>query len=325
MGTQVVKGSDRAATVAKLLEPYREPMARLLPRHIPVERALELCAMAIRETPKLLECTQASLVGSLIECTKLGLSPNNHLGHAYLIPFRNSQAGTFECQLVIGYQGFLELVRRSGSILKVESRAVFGGDEFDFDYGTNPYVKHKPAGDEIPASLTHVYAIAWLAGGVTQFDVMSKKDVDRIRSMSKAGSKPGSPWVNHYVAMAKKTVIRRLCKTLPCSDDLRQAVAIDEREELDLGKPRSVVIEAAGGRSSLDVLTDSLLPESAPVESVSVEGEILDADAPPNKPHLQVLKAMTAGVIDKSEYDQLCQLPTADQPAALERMIERTN
>lgn len=325
MSTAVTKTNPREAKVASLMEGYREAMTKLLPKHLSADRALELCSMAIRETPLLMECTAASLMASVIECAKLGLSPNNHLGHAYLIPFKNGRTGSYECQIIIGYQGFLELVRRSGSILKVESRAVFAGDAFDYGYGTNPFVQHKPICDEDPAKLSHVYAIAWLAGGVTQFDVMTKSDVERIRRLSKAASKPGSPWQNHYVAMAKKTVIRRLCKNLPCSDDLRRAVDLDERNESELSTPSKTVLDVAPSQSRLDALADALAPEPEPepeAEEVPDQNGELPAQATPNKAHPQILKAIAAGVINQVDFDYLMEHPTADQPALLDRLLE---
>jgi hypothetical protein len=58
-----------------------------------------------------------------------------------------------------------------------------------------------------------VYAIALLANGLTKQCVMMKEDVDRIRSKSRSSS--NGPWVTDYDEMAKKTVIKRLCKLLP--------------------------------------------------------------------------------------------------------------
>ena len=62
--------------------------------------------------------------------------------------------------------------------------------------------------------------MATLKGGMTQFEVMSKADVDAIRSVSK--SKDNGPWVTNYPEMARKTVLRRLVKYLPMAIELPQ-------------------------------------------------------------------------------------------------------
>lgn len=243
-GVETTPGKDRATKVAELITSYQASIVRVLPTHLAADRIVEQFGLALRETPALIDCSLPSLFGSIFECAKLGLVPNTHLGHAYLIPFNNSKKDNrgewvrvLECQLVIGYQGFLELTRRSGEIMKTEARAVFAGDKFEWCYGTDPKIEHQPTGEEDPNKLKFVYAISWLRSGVTQFDVMNLQEVMRIKACSKAAHKAGSPWNNHFTAMAKKTAIRRLCKVLPLSDNLARAVELDEDVEL-LNRPQ---------------------------------------------------------------------------------------
>jgi len=266
MGAELVTGKERMQKVSRLLGEYQTSIKRALPDHVKVERYVEQFALALRETPKLIECSQLSLFGSLMECVKLGLAPNTPMGHAWLIPFLNSRqdrngnwSKVMECQLVIGYQGLIELTRRSGEILKIEARAVFDGDSFDWRYGTDPVINHQPMAEEDAKKMTHVYAVAWLRPGVTQFDVMTLSEVNRIRSMSKSAHKPGSPWNGHFVAMAKKTVLRRLTKSLPMSADLARAVELDEEAEL-LNRPQRFgsidIPPARPGTTSLEALAE---------------------------------------------------------------------
>ena len=65
-------------------------------------------------------------------------------------------------------------------------------------------------------------------------EVMFKNDIEKIRKSSKSASSSYSPWTTHYEEMARKTVIRRLCKYLPSSPELNQAVILDEKA--DIGK-----------------------------------------------------------------------------------------
>jgi recombination protein RecT len=64
-------------------------------------------------------------------------------------------------------------------------------------------------------------------GGV-QFEVMSRSEIDGIRSRSKSSG--SGPWVTDYPEMARKTVLRRLCKYLPMSSELASAMESEESE-----------------------------------------------------------------------------------------------
>ncbi len=83
--------------------------------------------------------------------------------------------------------------------------------------------------------------MAKLKDGGTQFEVMSRAEVDAIRARSKAGR--SGPWVTDYQAMAQKTVIRRLFKYLPVSIEMQQAIGIDEKADANIPQDNSLVIE----------------------------------------------------------------------------------
>jgi hypothetical protein len=57
-----------------------------------------------------------------------------------------------------------------------------------------------------------------------QFELISRAELDKVRASSAAGS--GGPWAQWYDEMARKTVVRRLCKYLPYSPELEHAVRV---------------------------------------------------------------------------------------------------
>ncbi|WP_345195493.1 recombinase RecT, partial [Kistimonas scapharcae] len=175
------------------------------------------------KTPKLKECTDASLLGSVIQSAQLGLVPGGALGHCYLIPYFNRKLNKLECQFMLGYRGMLELARRSGAIKHIDARCVYEGEEFEILYGTQTTVIHKPSltrnGND---TMIGVYAVGHLSSGGWQVEYMSMAEIKAIRDGSKAGS--DGPWKSHFDEMAKKTVIRRLFKYLPVSIEAQTAV-----------------------------------------------------------------------------------------------------
>lgn len=216
-------------------------MALAMPKHMTADRMMRIALTEIRKVPALGKCNIESFMGAIMQCAQLGLEPGSALGHAYLLPFGSGKAsdGKANCQLIIGYRGMIDLARRSGQIVSLTARAVHENDVFSYEFGLDEVMTHKPADGE-RGKLTHVYAVAKLKDGGIQFDVMSKAEVDKVRSGSKAGN--NGPWVTHYDEMAKKTVIRRLFKYLPVSIEIQRAVTLDERADANLDQDNASVL-----------------------------------------------------------------------------------
>jgi recombination protein RecT len=214
-------------SVMGMLEQMKGEIARCLPKHLTPERMARIAMTELRKTPKLQECDPMSFIAAIMQASQLGLEPGI-LGSCYLIPFNNNSTGKVECTFMPGYRGFLDLARRSGQIVSLVARAVYANDEFSYEFGLKEDLIHKPAMND-RGELVAVYAVAILKDGGHQFDVMSKKDVDLIKNQSK--SKNNGPWVTHYEEMAKKTVLRKLFKWLPCSVEMQKAVSLDELQE----------------------------------------------------------------------------------------------
>jgi recombination protein RecT len=147
--------------------------------------------------------------------------------------------------LIIGYRGLIDLARRSGQISRIEAHPAYEKDRFKIQFGLNPILEHEPDLSGDPGPMILVYAVAELRDGTKQVEVMTKKQVDGIRARSKAGK--SGPWVTDYDEMAKKTVVRRLCKYLPLSVEL--VTAFERDDELETLEARADVIpELTAGR-----------------------------------------------------------------------------
>jgi len=251
--TQLVPMKDKVETVRDLLNKLKPQLALALPKHMTPDRVTRIALTSIMRTPELLECTPASLAGAILQASQLGLECDGVSGQAALIPFGK------QVTLIPMYKGLLSLARRSGDISTIEVRVVHAKDKFKFKLGLKPILEHEPHTGEAPGEVIAVYAIARFKDGGIQFDVMWKHEIDAIRKRSPAGK--SGPWVTDYEEMAKKTVLRRLCKLLPSSPELQTAVSLDERAELGIEQDLSVlvegtIVEATPGK--LDQLTDKL-------------------------------------------------------------------
>ena len=250
MSTELAKTTKSPQKSLKAyLENNKGAIAQVLPSKMSADRMLKVVLSATLRTPKLLECSQVSILQSVMHAAQLGLEAGSPLGHAYLVPFCNKDANRTDCPLIVGYRGLIDLARRGGEIESIEARCVHKNDEFTLRYGLNPQLDHVPCLDDDPGELRLVYAIAHIRGSKPQVEVMTLPQVERIRKASKSGK--FGPWVEHFDEMARKTVVRRLCKYLPLS------------------------IEAAEEIAKVDMIEAGEAPPAAPAETTTLAGKLI--------------------------------------------------
>lgn len=235
MKNQMAKANGKAGAPAKdkpkTFEDYLKQMApamkQALPKHMDVERLMRLTMTTIRTTPKLREADPGSVLGAVMQAAQLGLEPGL-LGQCYLLPFDNKKKGITECQFIIGYKGMIDLARRSGHIESIYAHAVYEKDEFEYELGLNPTLRHVPSMDADKGEFIGSYAVAHFKDGGYQMEFMPKAEIEKRRKASPGGTSKYSPWNNYYEEMANKTVIRHMWKYLPISVEIQQHVAHDE-------------------------------------------------------------------------------------------------
>ena len=219
-------------TIASELERLKPQLMKAIPSHMDADRLTRIALTTIRQNPKIAECTPSSLLGAVMQAAQVGLEPDA-LGSCYLVPYNrkvkdpNGEYWVKEVQFQIGYKGMLELVRRTGEVLKIAAHEVYENDVFEVEYGTEEKLRHVPEiiGDR--GKLIAFYAHAKFRNGSDAFTVMGLQDINHVRDkFSKA--KDYGPWVDHYESMAKKTVIKALIKYMPISVEVQKSIAQDE-------------------------------------------------------------------------------------------------
>ena len=225
-----VAQEDKPKTILDVMMQHKESFEMALPKHLDADRLIRLAVTEFRKNPMLKECTPESLLGAVMQAAQVGLEPDA-LGSAYLVPYYNKNKNVKEVQLQIGYKGLIELVRRSGQVTSIVANEVYENDEFDFEYGINEKLYHKPTMDADRGKLRCFYAYARFKDGGHAFTVMSVEQINQIRdkfSKSQKNGKHFGPWADHYESMAKKTVIKQLVKYMPISVEIQNQITRDE-------------------------------------------------------------------------------------------------
>lgn len=213
-------GNSNNKTIKDYLKAYEGEFAKALPSVLTPERFTRMALTAITKTPKLAQCSPASFMAAMLEAAQLGLEPNTPLGQAYLIPYGNS------CQFQIGYKGLIDLAHRSEELKSIEAHEVRENDVFEFEFGLNPKLVHKPAMIN-RGEVIWYYAVYHLVNDGYGFEVMSREEVEtHARKYSKTYNK--GPWQTEFDEMAKKTVLKKALKYAPLKSDFVRGIATDE-------------------------------------------------------------------------------------------------
>jgi len=199
------------------------------------QRAIRCALTLTKATPKLLECSQASIVGSLLQACQLGLELDTVLGQAYLIPRKIKGVPT--CQMQVGYKGFIELAYRSGLVRYISAAVVYKCDAFEYRLGSSPMLNHTPALEVLePGPEVCAWACAYYRDGSTQWEIAGARRIATAEKASRAGDT--SPWRTDREAMVRKTAIRELAKLMPQCPDLVRAAGYDEQVESGHAPPQ---------------------------------------------------------------------------------------
>lgn len=221
-GTKEIKSAK--VVVREKIDQMIPELKKALPNiGITAERMARMTLTAMNNNPKLYECNIQSLMAAMVQSASLGLEPNSPLGQAYLIPYKDT------VNFQIGYKGILELCYRTKQYKSIYAKEVYKNDVFEFEYGLEPKLRHKPAvkpeGDPI-----YYYAVYVLDNNGTGFEVMSKEQVDlHSKKYSQAVQKGWtSPWKTDFDSMALKTVLKKALRYAPKSSEVSKAIAVDE-------------------------------------------------------------------------------------------------
>jgi recombination protein RecT len=249
-------------------------IASMLPEGMNPDRFRRVVVQALVRNPDLWTCTPVSVVSAIVESAQIGLEPTGVLGRAWMLPY----AG--EAKLIVGFRGYAELAWRADRIL-VKTGAVRAGDEFVYQRGTDAFLRHVPVSDDPEReaddnNITDFWALYQLPDGRTEFEVMSRKAVERIRDKAKYKN---PVWGQHFGEMGRKTVLRRLLKVAPLSPEVQRVLARDEEIDFDTPVERVADPKRSGLRDRIAQRTAAIRGE--PIDPGESEASVPTGGAEP--------------------------------------------
>jgi len=224
-----VKISDELAVLKPELD-------KVLPAHVSSDKFVRVVETALVQSPDLRNADRRSLFTSCVKCATDGLLPDGR--EAALVIF-NTKVKAIEngrqverwvkaVQYMPMVRGVLKLMRNSGELLSISPMIVHEADTFRrWTDDAGDHIMHEEnlrAPDRGPVFA--VYVVAKTKDGGVYIEVMTRAQVEKVRSISK--SKDKGPWVDWWEEMAKKTVIRRVAKRMPLSTDIERVIERDD-------------------------------------------------------------------------------------------------
>ena len=237
---KLVEKKDKPKTLVGWINSMKPEIERALPKHVDADRIARIAITTIRTNKDLQSCKPMSFIAALMQASQLGLEPNTPLGEAYIIPYKDR--GVPSARFEVGYKGLLSLAHRTGEYQTIYAMEVYANDEFDYAYGLEPYLTHKPA-EEPEGEPVRYYAVYHLKNGGREFRVWSRKKVEQHADKYSMAFKRGwtSPWKTDFDSMAKKTVLKDLLKYAPKSIEFSRALSMDETIKHEVAEDMSEV------------------------------------------------------------------------------------
>lgn len=188
------------------------------------------------------------IISGMMRGAFLGLDFMN--SEAYLIPYGSS------LNFMPSYKGMIKLCIKYSTrpINTIYAKIVREGDEFSEEIvNGQPSITFRPKPFN-NAPMIGCFAVCLYKDGGMVYEVMSKADVEQCKKSSKSKNSPA--WA-FYSEMAKKTVLRRLAKSIPLdmdeklSDAMNAGLEIEtdpaeiaKRETEENGNTEELVVEA---------------------------------------------------------------------------------
>ncbi len=275
---------DAVAKVGQFLSRLQPEIARSLPKGLDADRITRIALTLVRQSDNaaraegkpersLAACSTDSFAGALLTASALGLEPGVN-GEAWLVPYKQ------ECTFIAGYQGLAKLFWQHPRAEYLDAHAVYEADEFDYEYGLNQFLHHKPGkGDR--GKVVYYWAAARMANTAARFVVLSPEEVKALRG-GKVG--PSGKIIDPQRWMERKTALRQLLKLVPKSVTLTSAVAVDEQRGSVLanrGVPAAIMAQepigelppAGGGLPAEGRVTSAEITRRAPVSQPASSDE----------------------------------------------------
>ena len=243
------------------------------------QRFISSLVSAVQTNPSLAECTNKSLLNAALLGQSLNLPQSPQLANFYLVPFKNSKAGTTEATFQLGWRGYIALAMRSGQYKKIHVTDIRQGelkaynpieDEYEF-------VPETDIEKRLQLPVIGYYAFFVLVNGFKKTLYWSKEQMEEHAKRYSQAYRKGwdsSLWKTDFDKMAYKTMLRQLIsKYGPMSVDMEKAYVGDQSVIDDNGNPEYIDNVPDEPEHGVNPFTEGVVIDVEEGEVTNVESE----------------------------------------------------
>lgn len=225
----------KSQTFRESLERRKDEFGKALVGRMDPAFFIRVLITATAKNPKLLECTEASIVEAALNVAQLGLVPNTPLGECYLVPFKD------RCEIVIGAPGYVKQAYRTGLISGLICETWCEGDVFKFNRAIGEVEEHDTSGrligeDGNPKQVLGAYARVKLTNGqYSPVLLLDRWELARVMKFVAQRSGGKHHYSDDYPdRFAMNSVTKRFIRTrLPMNEAMQQMVMLDREMKDD--------------------------------------------------------------------------------------------
>lgn len=299
--------AGKLIAVSDFFKRKQKALQRILPEMIPPER-YAMSAVQLYQNKALFDISPVDFGVAVMRASGLGLELDPALGHVYLVPFGRGDKRKLE--IIVGYQGIIELAMRSGTYAQIYSQIVYEDEAIngaiDYASGTETFIRHKR-----PLDYDHT-GKAWVGAYAIATDRQNPRQAlaqillprheileSRNASASWKHDQANSPWhpKNFERQMVMKTAVRALKRSL------RQTVQLARVDKIDGVDPDVIDVDWVNA----DDENDS--PKGRSRVSFS---EPKESDSPTEEGEQEPSVGPSPLVLEKTELDLLAQFLAAE-------------
>lgn len=253
-----------ATPVIGNLKERRVQLQAYLPKGVDIKSVLAQVHTAVIDNPKIADCIPQSVFAAVATCASWGANIGSE---AYLVPYFNKQKGGLVCTPIIDYKYLCALVRLITGYQPV-AECVFEGDLFDYEQGSNAFIRHRPASlmGRDKGKFRGVYAYIDQPGGkiIPIWIPADEAEAARQQYSQQWKSKP----ILEVLWWFRKWALKQLVKTMPKNPNTVKHFEVLVRAQRLVEEEETEVIIQDTNETHARI--------QASREPVSTDGEVLD-------------------------------------------------
>lgn len=242
---------------------------------------------------------------ALYRCASKKVLPDGY--NCYLVPYLGRDKKTLDVR--VDYKGLVDCLVKEGIIMDCGAMPVCANDDFEWSLGEVTKFRFDPRKKR--GEVCGYVAWAVLPSGRKKWEWMDNDEIQKVRDCAMTDN----IWDEWTGEMAKKTVIRRMFKTLPNTPRLRGLIELDN-ENFDMERGKDGVYRYRGAEAGQSG------HRSAPVRQVvHNQPAALPTPEQPSQPADAVVADTGAPHAAQPELEPIPAQPAEDEAAQQSDMV----